>query len=765
MKKGQVTIFIIIGLALLIITGVAIYLFSSNPGQQPIEAPEVSKELKPLQNYVDQCIYSVGMKGIAELGRHGGYISLFNASYAPEGISYDFMKPAESDILFLDVNNPDSALPYWFYAKSRSGCWHCSLNTLTPSIDYMEYQIARYVESNIPECLGNYSTFKDKNIIINELSGINASAIIRDDDVLLYLNYTLELANANDNSRIEYFVQRLDIPLKRYYSLAINITQNQISNEFLDTFTFYMITQYGGLDTEKFPPFSAYVQDYTIVFWSKTAVMNKFIELLYSYLPMFNINGTSNYKTYSIPGNELETAFYNAMSLSMIQPKDYKLYKLNDLEVNFVYSGQPIYFDVRPSQGDLIRPETTTPGGGLMSSVLPENNYKFYYDISYPVIVEIRDASRDDNYIFMFALQSNIKENKFISDWLTGQGTIPWSNDIVRVNINDPSAGKKLYDTYTGKNYTYQPPKNDFKTMFCDEQQRQSGNIKVKTYDFYTQKPLDDVQVIYGCGHYASCFIGPTAFNATSGLSSLSARMPLCNNGYLLLVKGGYLDERIPLTTQQNVNKDIGSVYMYRIASKNISVRKYYVYREIKNKNIGSFSIPYFTGRYLLSNITYPLSADDTVIVTMKKDTYGVLDTPHVQTKIFSNESLSINQTIDLVPGRYSIEAQLLDNAGVIIYKECKEICWPSGFLGLAEDCKKIPENNIELKPAVWGGIEFKNQSAFTLSNAELSNNNTLEFYVIRMPNPRCLDDMQETSYISAISGQYRNKLIPRFKQ
>jgi len=78
----------------------------------------------------------------------------------------------------------------------------------------------------------------------------------------------------------------------------------------------------------------------------------------------------------------------------------------------------------------------------------------------------------------------------------------------LKLNVNDPLVGASIPGISGGKpvNYTYKsrPTKN----IFCEDTQKQSGEIKVKTYDAMTNKPLSDVVLTYGCGNYVSCKYG-----------------------------------------------------------------------------------------------------------------------------------------------------------------------------------------------------------------------------------------------------------------
>ena len=82
MKKGQVSIFIIIGVILLLLA--AIFIFVSNRSSQ-IPGGVDNTELSPVINYVDSCIEQTATQGLVKLGRQG---RLYSNAYLTSDIHY-----------------------------------------------------------------------------------------------------------------------------------------------------------------------------------------------------------------------------------------------------------------------------------------------------------------------------------------------------------------------------------------------------------------------------------------------------------------------------------------------------------------------------------------------------------------------------------------------------------------------------------------------------------------------------------------------------
>ena len=82
-KRGQVTLFVIIGLVILFSTLIILYIRSIDHNQTP---PVVVKD--NINNFVEQCLFQITEDALIKLGQQGGYIEMegidkVTAQYAP----------------------------------------------------------------------------------------------------------------------------------------------------------------------------------------------------------------------------------------------------------------------------------------------------------------------------------------------------------------------------------------------------------------------------------------------------------------------------------------------------------------------------------------------------------------------------------------------------------------------------------------------------------------------------------------------------------
>ena len=110
--------------------------------------------------------------------------------------------------------------------------------------------------------------------------------------------------------------------------------------------------------------------------------------MLPQYTPFLTVFDSENYKS------NLYDTFYERATLPLANPNN-NYY--GDLEVNFNYfNWWPIYFELtgRGVSGERIGPETTSSS---YLSFIGIKRYNFYYDVSYPVLVDIYSEDAFNN--------------------------------------------------------------------------------------------------------------------------------------------------------------------------------------------------------------------------------------------------------------------------------------------------------------------------------------------------------------------------------
>ncbi|MEM4637925.1 MAG: hypothetical protein QXK76_02800 [Candidatus Woesearchaeota archaeon] len=747
MKKGQVTIFVILGIMVLLIVGFFVFMnFQQKKSVVEFERTTVSEQFKPIQLFVEDCINNVATEAIENLGKHGGYIDPMDYYLSGRVFYFDVDNPTESDLMFIN-KDPEKAIAYWLYSYDITGCDNCLIMSQMPYLDEVERQISIYVSENIDYCLNDMNDFIDQgyNITVPDLMRVNT--IIRDDDVIIRAKYPINITYKGSSSSIENYETKIDIPLLKYYELASNITIQQYNSMFLEKLNIYLISSYSGLDSKLLPPFYDYSSSYKIVMWYVPNVRDKISQLLNSYIPLMQVKGTKRYR--EIKNNNLtlsEKNFIDLITLDFFPNKN-----LSKTEISFIYNNDLSLY-IQPSKNDLLLPFEDYGESGI--SFIPSeksNTYQYFYDISYPIIIEIKDEYKPGKYYtFMFALESNIKQNLPLKEWLNASNR-PLLLDDFNIKFNDPLLGQKIRDPRTGKEYAYK--ERTTKTLFCNKDLFLSGNVYFKVYDAETRQPLKNVDVYFGCGNYAACSLGKTEWDSILSVESFNKKFPVCMNGYLQLKKSGYKDKFVKLSTSSS-NLNLGSIYLEPLKKINVTIELYQLKR-----NLLHISDNYITTGFTFPNQTTKPLVNDTVIITIKKIPTSLED-EYIQNVFLTANSN--NTEIELIPGSYTISGKYISSKGYVIPKECKTEC-SNYVLGICTKHIKVPSENIEIVPALLGGVEFNEDNPLIIKRSDL-NKKKMVIYVLGLPPPACIDDIKETGNLENIVKKYQNVLKPKFE-
>ena len=703
-KKGQISVFIIIGIIILLVFGLAFYIKSKISRTEEVEPiiEKIPTELYPIKVFIEQCIDKTATDAIILIGESGGYtdISSFGITHTAD--------PTTSQAVEF---SPESSLnvTYWWYLKSSNDCsGNCEFSSEMPDLNSeykkgeerspmdssIEAQIDRYINFNLNECLNDFSDFEDQGFEIVELGKITTTTTIRQDDVLVSVDYPIEITKGKVKSRASSFFTTIHINLKNIYELAFMITSDEINYHFLELNTLNLIAGFSDIDNEKLPPMAGSEFELSSpVYWTKPSVKTKLEAMLMSYIPLLQVEDTLNYQK-RIFDDSIKQRVYG----QMVIPSYGDSYK--KLGADFIYLGWwPIYFDINTKSG-IIMPESASTN--ILSLGIGIQRYDFLYDISYPVVITIKspDAFHGKGYSFRFALEANIRNNEAINS-----------------------------------SFVSLKQKSDEASMLCDINKRNSGNIKITTADAQTNQALNNVMVYYSCGT-DSCFIGETNSQAV-----LEAKFPICAGGIITFSKPDFLGYSEFLSTE--VDKDIS-------LSKKLEP---FVYRniEIKKKKIVKTD-----DGWIFNNNALGLSTNEQAILTLERiGKKGDEEFSAAAQYTGGQDELS---ELRIAPGKYKVNIQLILNEKVVIPEEKKMFL----FFPIAT----LPE--IELNPFPAGGLVFDETIAWNAGDITNYNNIEFYSLYIDIPSipesERKHDDIDEMNKIEEYSKNYRASLEPILK-
>ncbi|MBR9683881.1 hypothetical protein GOV03_05065 [Candidatus Woesearchaeota archaeon] len=129
-KRGQVTVFIVVGILILAITGATLYLSSMFKTVEQDNLLKLEELKAPVKSQVNYCIEKSMMDGIFYVGMQGGY-------YFPAAVSEQYW---------------GGFIPYYFYDEEEH----------VPSMGELEEQLSTAVKFFLPACLDKALAFFEK---------------------------------------------------------------------------------------------------------------------------------------------------------------------------------------------------------------------------------------------------------------------------------------------------------------------------------------------------------------------------------------------------------------------------------------------------------------------------------------------------------------------------------------------------------------------------------------------------------------------------
>jgi len=763
-KRGQITVFILLGLVILGLV-VGFLVLKSKVTETELSTGDVVEktptDLRPVHNFVHECMERVLIDGLKRVGEHGGYIEPLNEELSGKSFEVDYFNPTDSDGVSLSGED-ELFVPYWFYQTQPNPCVSCTVSTHKPSIENIEEQLEIYFKREFNNCAKDFVMFTKRGFEIEEKGELKPEISVAEKSVNFFLEYPLKVKNRGSSTLIEQFYVSVPLNFMDFYKLAEDIYTYESEFMPLDKFIINLISMHSGLSNYKLPPFYEITEGYNYIMWVKPIVDRLLRHVFLLNFPYLRVKGTLNeQEMLQNADGYLEGAFFNGSILNVSGGSgDY-----GELEAEFFYVNWPMFFSIRPGDGTVYKPIRTEQRSFSFIQPHQVNTYKFLYDISVPILVRItqKNALLDGPYSFWFSMEVTIKDNKNLLQWFSGNGTVTADQINDTINVSDLGLIEK--------------------TLFCEENQLLSGNVNVTAYSAYNGTPIEDAIVRFGCGRYGSCKLGKTDANGV-----LSTKMPLCNGGYVLVepprgMESVYFRKAEPLTTEIGGDGFV-EVYLDRVAVKNIS------FKILEMLSVNDCCV---AGR--------DINDHELVMLTIKKMLEpGEIGEAFTQTFIYdpeADEPMAIKE-LKLVPGEYDVSATYFDNDGFEIRKWCKHICKGFGcgqiegavFQGVhptdaKHDClisptclvlmsQWVPDDPIEITPAPLGGVIMNNETGYwELTASDIySYQDDVVFNILRMPTPTCLDTdcvlpvcvgLEEMGKTINYSKDFRNEIEPRF--
>ncbi|MFC1801760.1 hypothetical protein ACFLZB_04835 [Nanoarchaeota archaeon] len=733
-KRGQVTIFIIIGI-IIVVALVLFFALRSSLVEQQLEVArpvveQIPTEFEPIRIFTEDCIKVTAEDGLTRLGQQGGYIY----PVLWDNLNFNEINPTDSDGVVMG----SAKVPYYWFNKAQNNQNVILLSSNMPTKEDMQNDLALFIENELAACLDSYNNFVDLGFEFEE-GTFDAQVSIVPGSVRVAVTHPLTINRGASQSSFGNFYTEVPVDLNQMYEVANQIVDAEKEFTFVESGIVGLIEVFSETEPDLLPPMTAQTfETVSTVSWSEQQVKQDITDLLTAYTPLFRYLSSSNYYSYQYPEGEISDLQQRVYD-NMILPLD----GAENLEVRFQYLDLwDIHFDTN-AEGDIIQPNSVTVD--FFINRFGWQNFRTNYDISYPVFISLHspEAMENKGFQFNFALEANIRNNHAVQQ---------------DEALDDLSS-------------------NFQESMLCNENQKNSGEITVRVYDAYDLTPIPDAAVTYSAGQ--TCSVGLTGEDGV-----LISKFPIAIGGSVSAAKAGYLTHYEILDTSLG-REDSIDVLMWRVKTIDAAVVKKKVYNcknnicyagafqgssdildpfsagttELQSVLVDTINVPASDkadeSKWYFSNLPLDLAPGEQAIVMLDRQSFA-------EDEFSSGSTFLGTQTnsLSLVPGIYDVTISIISSEELVIPEE--ERC--EGVLGF-EECADTPR--MEFPQFQSGGARWTGSTLLEISPYELYESNSINFVSLSIglldipESQRVAEDTLTMARFEQYTNQLTNQLEP----
>lgn len=370
-KRGQVTVFILLGILIIVIAGGIYYTVSrQNQAIEPKEK-EVPSQAQSVNLYIRLCVNKVLENGVNLIGRQGGYIEI---PQDPVGVG-EF-----KNYLPLSLN---SKIVYWYYKADNNVDF-----IQKPSIDSMEQEVTNYIDNNLMNCLGEFNEYQGFKVRKGKLSVL---VDIQKSKVVTRVDFPVRIEKGDFNFDFDTFYGEYNAPLGELFEIAEKVYDKEQEDYFLEKKTLDMMSVYDEI------PYVGEVDSCVAPVWVKYNVIKDFKRIIRDNTLFYKIKGTD----YVLSRDK--NSYYEI---------DASVGTAKDVHGSFLFSEVwPFTLEVFPEENGLLKGHSVTENlgeaRGLAEAFVCMSTYEFIYNVQYPVLIILNK----NDYTFQFGNMVVIDKN------------------------------------------------------------------------------------------------------------------------------------------------------------------------------------------------------------------------------------------------------------------------------------------------------------------------------------------------------------------
>lgn len=193
MAKGQITVFIIIGLV--IFSSILFFYYYSRASTSELsQVQTVEEDFMPINKFIESCLWITADEGIRFISSQGGY-------YKPE-----------VETLQLDRFQ----VPFYYLIN----------HSAVPDRYEIEKELEEYISDKFPLCINNFSEFSEQGFKFKQ-GELEVNASINEHDLTSEIIFPVEITKGSKKIKMEKFSQKIDIDFLSKYYLVNEIIHEQ----------------------------------------------------------------------------------------------------------------------------------------------------------------------------------------------------------------------------------------------------------------------------------------------------------------------------------------------------------------------------------------------------------------------------------------------------------------------------------------------------------------------------------------------------------
>ncbi len=511
-KKGQISIFIVIGIILIF---VVIFLFYNSGGITSFWETPLEKKIK---DTVEDCILREGESGAFLLGFQGGYIEI------PRTVSVNPNK-------YIDLG---LKIPNWDSEKGN-----------VPTIESMQEELNAYVSEQALSCINANLRQLDEFARIEIAEEMEIETEINKENIIFSASLPIKVSDENSEdvqTYSKYSVKLEELRLGDLYDLAVEIYNLEENTHFAEELTLdqiYSASDYSSaisMPTEGMS-FSCNSRVWTIPQLKKNLANLNNNNFKYLYFDgTYPIDEIIDANLNEQFGTLDDRAYYESHYVYSLDNKktSFEDYKVDVMMPSTEVTGREGYlqsypyreFEVTPSSGSIVKPMKMEVDLGAKIPIPCIQIYHHLYSLDYDLIVKLTDTNEDgQNYFFQFPLRVLIKNNNPKEEL---------ASPIV--NVEETTATNEA---------------------FCSNESKQYPTI-IYAIDKTNSVLLSDVNISYKCINL-ECDMGVTKKPTFNGVERIYADpyfegdFPFCIGGNVIAQKEGYYTSKVRIDTSPDL--------------------------------------------------------------------------------------------------------------------------------------------------------------------------------------------------------------------